>query len=213
VTDGNAATFAEGLRARSDCLCEAGLTADDLRRAEDEFNIAMPPLWRSVLSLVHPVELPEPARGPDGVRRWTRFPDWRLRDLDATRAMVQWPVEGVLFDVANNGFWWRAWGEPPTDPGLRLADARSALADVPLLTPLWGHLYVGGDDASPVFSIVQADLYIPFATLMDLVSGRPQTDPPTDDYPIGEVPFWSLLHAYSQVGHFTRFGDLAMGGL
>lgn len=118
VIDGDAATFAARLRTRSDCLCEAGLTAAELRRAEDHLNIEMPPLWRTVLSLVHPVELPEPSRGLDGLRRWTRFPDWRLRDLDQTRAMVEAPVKGVLFDVAENGFWWRAWGEPPSDPGL-----------------------------------------------------------------------------------------------
>jgi hypothetical protein len=99
------------------------------------------------------------------------------------------------------------------------------------------HLYVGADDDSPVFSIVQGDLHIPALSLAELAelagtSGAGgellgaaadadaaeavvgQDAVPAEDYPIGAVPFWSELHAYSQFGHDDeRFAGLARGGL
>jgi hypothetical protein len=97
----------------------------------------------------------------------------------------------------------------------RLAAARRRLAEVPRLTPLWGHTYVGPGDASPVFSIVQADLYVPALSLADLPAGRGQDAVPAERWPIGSVPFWSELHAYAQLGHLPAlpFGALAEGGL
>lgn len=154
-----------------------------------------------------------PPRGEDGVLRWSAFPHWRLRDEEGTRRLIDAPVDGLLFDVEHNGFWWNAWGEPPRVTSERLTVARSQLATVPRLTPLWGHLYVGPDDSSPVFSIVQADLYVPYLTLGDLLSGGSEADIPVENYPLGSVPFWSELHAYAQIGHLTDFGGLARGGL
>jgi hypothetical protein len=65
----------------------------------------------------------------------------------------------------------------------------------------------------PVFSVVQADLYVPALTLAGLLDGSSEDPVPAEEYPIGRVPFWSDLHAYSQIRHFTAFGELAEGGL
>jgi hypothetical protein len=69
------------------------------------------------------------------------------------------------------------------------------------------------DRCLAVFSIVQADLYVPAMTLPDLITGRSQDSVDSMEYPIGDVPFWSELHAYSQLGHMSAFGELADGGL
>jgi hypothetical protein len=121
----------------------------------------------------------------------------------------------VLFDVERNGFWWRAWGDPPEDNKDRTEKARSELVQVPTLTPLWDHRYAGSTNDSPVLSIVQTDLYIPALTLRGMVSGSAQTadDLSPEQYPIGDVPFWSLLHAYSAMGHEASVGDLAVDRL
>lgn len=205
-----AIAFAETVHARRDCRTEPGLTIDELHRAEAHFGLSMPALWREVLTLVHPVELPEPPRGADGILNWTRLPDWRLRDVEATQRLIDWPVVGVLFDV-QQGFWWRAWGSRPSNVDERVGVASKELSKVPRLTPLGGIRYVGEFDASPVFSIHQTDLYIPFINVRALLAGGPSEDSvPIEEYPLGEVPFWSLLHAWSQAGHLTeRLGGLA----
>ncbi|PZG02757.1 hypothetical protein [Micromonospora deserti] len=123
--------------------------------------------------------------------------DWRLRDEAGTAALVCQRVDGVLFDVERNDFWWPAWGTPPADAAGRLSVARERLAEVPRLTPLFGNRYVGPTDDSPVFSIHQTDLYVPALSLADLPTGRSEDELPLTDYPIGGVPFWSELHAWS----------------
>lgn len=187
------------LERSGDCRLEPGLTPAEIDHAEQAFGIQMPPLWRRVLERVHPVSLPKPPRDTDGVLRWVAYPDWRLRDEPGTAQLVDRPVGGVMFDVEQNGFWWHAtWGEPPTELPRRLSVARERLAEVPRLTPLRGNLYVASTDESPVFSINQADLYVPALRLADLPSGPSQDVLSKTDYPWGDVPFWSDLHAWSQ---------------
>lgn len=201
------------LRAQPDCELEDGLTAAELDHAEERFGIVFPPLWRRVLARVHPIGLPKPPRGPDGTLRWTAYPDWRLRDEAATRDLIDAPVDGLLFDVEHNDLWWADWGKRPDQVPARRQGAAGHLADVPRLVPLWSHLYVAATDDSPVFSIVQADLYVPALSVADLPADRNQGVVPLDDWPIGNTPFWSDLHAYSQLGPQGPFAYLGTGGL
>lgn len=194
------------LGGRPDCRLEPGLSEAELDTAESIFGLHMPPLWRAVLTRAYPRPAEETTR---------TYPDWRLGDPEGTRALVEAPVRGLLFDVEHNGFWWRAWGDRPDSVADRVGLARARLAQAPVLTPLGGHAYVGPSDDSPVFSIVQADLFIPARSLADLPGGTGQRDVPEDEWPIGSVPFWSELHAYAQLGHHrdSRFAGLASGGL
>lgn len=201
------------LRDQDDCTLEDGLTAAELDRAESAFEIVFPPLWRQVLARIHPVALPKPPRDTDGLLRWTAYPDWRLRDQASTRDLIAAPVNGLLFDVERNDLWWHDWDARPDTSTGRLTIARDQLATVPRLVPFHGHLYTAHTDDSPVFSIVQADLYIPALTLADLPGGRDQNSVPLRDWPIGRVPFWSELHAYSQLGPQGPFAHLGTGGL
>lgn len=201
------------LRSQDDCVLEDGVTPAELARAETVFGIRFPPLWRQVLARVHPVGLPKPPRAQHGVLRWTAWPDWRLRDEPATRALIDAPVRGLWFDVEHNDFWWTDWGTRPDTTAARLAVATERLAEVPRLVPLRGHMYVADTDDSPVFDIVQADLYVPALTVADLATGRDQDQLPLQDWPVGAVPFWSELHAYSQLGPQGPFAHLGTGGL
>lgn len=164
-----ARTFAAALRCCGDWTCEPGLDDFELRRAEQHFGLAMAPLWRDVLRLVHPVQVPEPPRDSDGILRWTRVPDWRLRDLEATAFLVDGPVEGALFDVEYNEVWLPDWGARPALLDEALDVARAELGRSPLLTPLWNHLYAGPSNDSPVVSIVQTDILVVADTLTDFV--------------------------------------------
>ena len=84
---------------------------------------------------------------------------------------------------------------------------------MPVLIPLFGYLYIAGTDESPVFRIIQADLTIPAVTLADLADGRTQSAVPVAEWPIGQVRFWSELHAYRQTRNSdSRFAGLGTGG-
>jgi hypothetical protein len=192
------------VRGLADCVLEPGLSDTEISEAQVEFGVAFPSAWKEVLKAVHPVSIP---RDPDGIRNWVPYPDWRGREADATHQLVERPIEGILFDVEHNGFWWRAWGPNPKELDERLNVAARQLAAVPRLAPIRSHWYVGVQDGSPVLSIVQTDIWSPATTLCDLPNGRDESGVPLEDYPLGKVPFWSELHAWSQIGHMSRFGD------
>src|SRR5690349_7742562 len=112
--------IAEWLSAGPHRVGEPGLSEAELRRAEETFGLAFPPLLREVLALVHPVRRPI-APQPGIYQAPSRVPDWRLRDVERTRTLIGIPADGVLFDVEENGFWWNAWGPRPEPIPERLA--------------------------------------------------------------------------------------------
>jgi hypothetical protein len=187
----------DALRARLDLQCEQGLSSTEATLAEQQFGVRFPPLWRQVLRVVHPVALPVPPRDSDGVLRWTAVPDWRGRDLESTRALIEAPVDGVLFDVEMNGFWWPEWGARPRRRVDRIAAAREHLGRAPRLVPLWNHLFVSSDDGAPVLSIVQTDLYSPAACLAELLCDGDLHGPAEAGQ---RIEFWSDLLDWSQGG-------------
>ncbi|HEX6355294.1 hypothetical protein [Actinophytocola sp.] len=58
-----------------------------------------------------------------------------------------------------------------------------------------------------MFSIQQTDLYVPALRLADLPNGRGQKVLSRNDFPCGDVPFWSDLHEWSQLGIVPDLAD------
>jgi hypothetical protein len=160
-----------------------GLTGNELRRVEDEFGIRFNPDHRSLLTA--------------GMALGPRWPDWRDGDRESLRARLDEPVDGVLFDVEENGFWWHGWGDRPRDTGQALIQARVGLKAAPSLVPIYGHRFCPSLPAFglPVLSVVQTDVAVYGQDVVDYLlrefSGaleRPETIGP-----VLEVPFWSEL--------------------
>ncbi|MBD0670919.1 hypothetical protein BU198_09410 [Streptomyces sp. CBMA156] len=118
---------------------------------------------------------------PHGAREW---PDWRHGDPEDLRERLSRPVEGVLFDVTHNGFWYPGWGPRPTGAPDALRIARTALAAAPRLVPVYGHRYLPGtpgESGHPVLSVHQSDIIRYGDDLADYVrhefTGRPNDRP------------------------------------
>jgi hypothetical protein len=125
-----------------------GLNEEELAGIEAKFGFEFAPDHRLILSLALPL----------GHASW---PDWR-RAVDADlRGRLAWPHDGILFDVDKNSYWNSAWGERPS----RLTDAvevaRTRLAELPPLVPVYGHRYlptVPSLPGNPVLSCYQTDV-------------------------------------------------------
>lgn len=160
-----------------------GLTGNELGRVEDVFGIRLNPDHRTLLTAGMPL-------GP-------RWPDWRHGDREALKEWLAEPVDGVLFDVEENGFWWHGWGERPQDMAQALAQARVGLKAAPSLVPIYGHRFCPSlpMPGLPVFSVVQTDVAIYGQDVVDYLlrefSGAPER--PVTIGPVLEVPFWSEL--------------------
>ncbi len=124
------------------------------------------------------------------------WPDWRRGGEQDLRERLDWPCEGVVFDVLNNDFWPGSWGSRPRVDAVAEQIARRRLMEVPTMVPLFGHRYLVADPApigAPVFSIWQTDVIYYGDDLLDYLAhdfeGKPFDEHPRTDYP--RVPFWS----------------------
>ena len=129
---------------------------------------------------------------PNGSRRW---PDWRNGDPEDLAEWLFQPVEGVLFDVEHNSFWHPDWSPRPAETSDALQVARSELASVPPLVPIYSHRYLpgtAGECGHPVLSVHQTDIIIYGNDLSDYVhhefAGRASRLPAQ-----ATVGFWSYF--------------------
>lgn len=122
--------------------------------------------------------------------------DWRAESEEHLRGRLDWPVEGVIFDVQNNGFWPASWGDRPHEKGDREREARGHLARVPRLVPVYSHRYLPSDPQyapSPVFSVHQADVIVYGDDLLDYVAHEFSVPPLHPSSHRTYVPFWTEL--------------------
>jgi hypothetical protein len=126
-----------------------GLTETELAGVEQEFGFSFADDHRAFLA----------ERLPTG-RGW---PDWRDGDREQLREKLTMPVEGVLFDVAENGFWYEGWGPQPAEIAEAVTVARRLLMTVPRLVPVYSHRYLPagrGTSGHPVLSVMQTDIVV-----------------------------------------------------
>jgi len=159
-----------------------GLSDAELDAVEKEFGFSFADDHRAFLAERLPV-----GRG---------WPDWRDGDRDELRDRLATPVEGVLFDVAENGFWYDGWGPRPASAAAAVTVARGFLLTVPRLIPVYAHRYLPagrGASGHPVLSVMQTDVITYGADLADYLrrefeggAAEPVRARPT-------VAFWSDL--------------------
>ncbi|QRP46195.1 hypothetical protein [Amycolatopsis sp. FDAARGOS 1241] len=98
-----------------------------------------------------------------GVPVGDRWPDWLHGNPDHLRKRLDWPVDGLLYEVEHNGLWRPSWGVRPRVLSNALACARRALASVPQLVPVCGHRYlpgIAGTSGYPVLSVYRSDVAV-----------------------------------------------------
>lgn len=174
---------------------EPGLTDAEFARIEREYGFEFADDHRAFLAAGLPVNVP-----PEEGRTWSRpWPEWRGGDLDSVRRQLAWPVEGVLFDVEHNGFWYEGWGESPADVTAALDVARRCLADVSTLVPVYAHRYLPagrGSFGHPVLSMWQTDIIYYGLDLLDYVHqefNEARGEVGEDWTPRATAPFWRDL--------------------
>lgn len=124
-----------------------GLSETELCAAEECVGIAFPPDLRTFLSNVEP---------------WgSGFPEWRKPGASSLARALEWPLDGILFDIEHNDFWPTRWGAAPAALADRLALAREHFTELPRLIPIYKHRYLAAEPCladNPVFSVYQTDV-------------------------------------------------------
>ena len=160
-----------------------GLTETEFTRIETQHGFAFPPDLRSLLAL--------------GLPTGRQFPNWRDGSVDEIRGLLREPVDGVLFDVTHNGFWFAPWGSRPSDITNAIALASDRLHDVPVLVPIFMHRYISSrphEPGNPVLSVMQTDIICYGTDLPSYLAVEFDSPRPTwSRKEMKRVPFWSDL--------------------
>ncbi len=168
----------------------SGLTDIEVERVQNDFEISFP----SDLKLLLQTELPISSG----------FTHWRLginnekekRDIENK---INWPLEGILFDIRNNLFWLDTWGIKPSNFKEQRSIATNELAKQPKLIPIYSHRYLSSEPSeagNPVFSVYQTDIIHYGKDLMDYFSNEFGFELPKSFGAINKpkrIRFWSNL--------------------
>ena len=98
------------------------------------------------------------------------FPNWRRRMEADLRDRLDWPADGIAFDIERNGFWMSDWGTKPSDVSEAVAIARQHIAAAPKLIPIYAHRYIPSEPSlagNPVYSVYQTDIIFYGVDLQD----------------------------------------------
>jgi hypothetical protein len=173
-------TAAELLAASGRFPVADGLTDAEATAIEQEFGFSFAADHRAFLA----------AGVPTG-RGW---PDWRAADRAALRSLLAMPIEGVLFDVGQNSFWYEGWGPRPASSWEAVTAARGYLVTVPRMIPLYSHRYLPAALAEhPVLSIYQTDVVQYGNDIVDWLSREFGLGSPAGAAARPTVAFWRDL--------------------
>jgi hypothetical protein len=140
--------IAEALRSKGIKMAE-GLTALEFEQIEADFGFVFPPDLRRFLTLTLPVS-----------EGWA---DWRGSSKEQLLEQLNWPLEGILFDVEHGDFWMPSWGEKPADLQKQKELVRKAVASAPTLIPVCFNRYLPAEPNAvynPVLSVHQTDIIV-----------------------------------------------------
>lgn len=145
---------------------DKGLSDAELVKIKAEFGIDFPSDLKLLLQTALPVS--------DG------FVDWRYgvgheKAKKEIQNRLNWPKEGMLFDIKNNTFWLDEWGIKPPNFEAQQQIALSEFANYPQLIPICSHRYIPSEpneSGNPVFSVHQMDIIYYGFDLMDYLSNE-----------------------------------------
>jgi hypothetical protein len=187
-----------------------GLTDDQIDDVERQWSVRFPPDYRLFLRRLHSVDRPQvgaqfvgdklrPAERPS-------FYNW-LTDVETLREYLDWPLEGLLFDVENADLWQPAWGARPDTRQGRAALVRALAASAPRLIPIFSHRYLLAEPCragNPVFSVYQTDVIVygadlrryfltEFGSLLGIERGPSHDEAADVSIDLASIPFWSAV--------------------
>ncbi|MDX3225556.1 hypothetical protein [Streptomyces sp. ME19-01-6] len=179
------------LAAAGCCEIEPGLSDVELRRIEEAYGFEFADDHRAFLAAGLPVSEP-PEEGATWENPW---PDWRHGDPAKLREHLEWPVEGIVTAV-QHGYWHRGWGQRPAESHDAVREAKTILAQVPKLVPVYAHRFLPagrGSHGHPVLSIWGTDIIYYGADLADYVNHEFDdfsAHTPDDWDPRATIAFW-----------------------
>jgi hypothetical protein len=172
---------------KHDVTLAPGLSMQEVTDVEGRYDIHFPPDLRELLMSVLPIG--------------KSFIPWRNTSpqrMGVIRQRLNWPLEGMIFDVEQHIFWPPEWGEKPTDSAEAVDICKREFLRVPKLIPINGHRYIPeqpSEEGNPVFSVYQTDIIVYGECLQEYFKLEFGEKPyeQIDFNAVKKVRFWSNL--------------------
>lgn len=170
-------------------IFDKGLSQEEIENIEDKFNFSFSPELRLFLETVNPLS--------EGFINW-RYSLNSKKGFEEAKHRLNWPLEGILFDVKHNNFWITSLGDKPKDKGDQLELVRQYVSNQPILIPIYSHRYAvsGNVEGSPILSVYQTDIIYYGNNLYDYLANEFNFILPDNlkSLPANvKVPFWTEI--------------------
>ncbi|MDQ0201952.1 SMI1/KNR4 family protein [Neobacillus ginsengisoli] len=127
-----------------------GLTHKEIDEIEVLYNIQFPPDLKEFLTFALPIS--------DGFVNWI---DKSKENIESITDRLNWPLEGIVFDIEHNEFWMKDWGKKPSSLKDAVNIATMYYNKAPKLIPLYSHRYIPStpfEKGNPIMSVHQSDI-------------------------------------------------------
>lgn len=133
-----------------DVVFEDGLNENEIKYIEALYEIEFPVDLKEFLMTALPVS--------KGFVKWR---DYSEENIEKIRSSLDWPLEGMIFDIEENNFWYEEWGERAESLEEAINKCKEEMNKVPKMIPIYSHRYIPSeplDAGNPIFSIYQTDI-------------------------------------------------------
>lgn len=182
-------TIITSLKARGIAF-EGGLTDKEIEDIKHVFEITFPEDLKQFLQTELPIS--------EGFVNWRKGLNNEKKKLEIINRL-NWPLNGILFDIKNNAFWLDSWGIRPSDNKNQAKIVTAQIAKQPRLIPIYSHRYISSEPneiGNPVFSVYQTDIIYYGFDLLDYFSREFKIEHLKLSEKIESpkrIPFWSNL--------------------
>lgn len=155
-----------------------GMTKDEIEEAEKIYKIKFPLEYKNFLK--------------EFVFEECNWSDFSSKNIEHIKELINWPIEGIIFDIKNNGFWMEKLGAKSRNIEERINVFLNKINEFPKLIPIINHDYIvcANDVQNPIISVYQSDFIISGDNLVDYLHQLISNDNKSKSNMIN-IPFWS----------------------
>lgn len=169
---------------------DKGLNKGEFEELENKFSVKFPEDYKIFLDKGLPIS--------------NGFINWRegLKSNEAAIEIINklnWPLDGLLYDVQHNNYWDDKWGQKPNTFDEAKEIIKREFCKIPKLIPVYGHRYIPmepNEIGNPIFSLYQMDVIIYGNNLVDYFANEFKFELP-NEFKRNDKPkfirFWSEI--------------------
>ena len=161
-----------------------GMSEKEIKKVEKIYQIVFPKDYKEMLK--------------EFVLDCNNWRDISEKNISYLKDKINAPIEGIIFDIENNGFWMNEFGNKPKNIQERVNIFLKYIEknNIPKLIPILNNTYMICDENSeyPIVSVIQKDIIILSNNLINYFEQKLNISKQNELYFRNiKIPFWSNI--------------------